>query len=40
MSGHTVILDGPRARANAHRLIDAAPFGSVMNVRAAKRTLE
>lgn len=40
MSGHTIILDSPTARARAHQLIDAAPFGAVMNVRAAKRTVE
>lgn len=40
MSGQTVILEGSGSRATAHRLIDAAPAGSVLNVKAPKRTLD
>lgn len=40
MRGHTVILHGPSARRRAKELIDAAPLGSVMNVRPEKRTLD
>lgn len=38
MTGQTIILSGPMARARAHRLIEAAPDGAVLNVRAANRT--
>jgi len=40
MSGHTVILDGSRARDAARRLIGAAPAGSVVTVRAATRSTD
>ncbi len=40
MSGQTVILDCPSQRALAKRLIDAAPFGAVANVREATRSGE
>lgn len=40
MSGQTVILEGSGSRDVAHRLIDAAPAGSVLNVKAPKRTLD
>lgn len=36
--GHTVILGGNRIA--AHRLIEAAPPGSVMNVKPPRRTLD
>lgn len=36
--GQTVILHGLRARDQAKRLIDAAPDGAILNVRAARRT--
>lgn len=38
MSGQTMILSGPMARARAHRLIEVAPDMAVLNVRAANRT--
>lgn len=40
MSGQTVILEGSGSRGIAHRLIDVAPAGSVLNVKAPKRTLD
>lgn len=40
MTGQTVILHSPRARAEAKRLIDAAPEGAVVNIREARRTLD
>lgn len=40
MQGHTKILDCPRARQEAMRLIMAAPNGSVVTVKAAKRTVD
>jgi len=36
--GQTVVLTGQRARQEAMRLIEVAPAGAVVNVRAAKRT--
>lgn len=36
--GQTVVLTGQRARQEAMRLIEIAPAGAVVNVRAAKRT--
>lgn len=36
--GHTVILG--RDRAQAHRIVDAAPAGSVLNVKPARRTID
>jgi hypothetical protein len=39
-AGQTIILDGPRSRQEAKRLVDLAPLGAVLNVREAKRTLE
>lgn len=38
MTGQTVILSNPVARQRAHKLIEAAPEGSVANVRAPNRT--
>lgn len=40
MTGQTVRLIGPSQRDLAHRLIDAAPQGAVVNVREAKRSLD
>lgn len=40
MVGQTVILAGPRQRATAKRLIDAAPPGAVCNIREGKRTTD
>lgn len=40
MTGQTVILAGSSQRALAHRLIDLAPPGAVVNVREARRTLD
>lgn len=38
MSGQTIVLSNPVARARAHRLIEVAPDGAVLNIREAKRT--
>jgi hypothetical protein len=38
MNGQTIILSNPVARSQAHRLIDLAPHGAVMNVQEARRT--
>ena len=40
MSGQTIILEGSGSRSTAHHLIDCAPAGSVLNVKAPKRTLD
>ena len=40
MSGQTIILAGPSQRALAHRLIDAAGDGFVVNVREPTRNIE
>lgn len=40
MSGQTVRLIGPSQRAFAHKLVDGAPDGAVLNVREATRTIE
>jgi hypothetical protein len=40
MTGHTVILSSDAARDRAHRLVSAAPPGSVVEIRAARRTLD
>lgn len=40
MSGQTIILGSDFARAQAHRLIDAAPQGAVVNVKEATRSLD
>lgn len=40
MSGQTIRLGNPYSRQQAHRLVDAAPDGSVLNIRAANRTTE
>jgi hypothetical protein len=40
MSGQTVQILGDRSRLTAHRLVDAAPFGAVVNVRESRRTGE
>lgn len=40
MSGQTVILHGGRDRRIAHRLVDIAPAGAVLNIAEAKRTLD
>mgnify|MGYP003656978393 CR=1 FL=1 len=39
MTGHVVILSNPDRRAIAHRVIDAAPVGSVVEVSAPQRTV-
>lgn len=39
-NGQTVMLSSLGARAQAKRLIEAAPHGSIVNVREAKRTNE
>lgn len=38
MTGQTVILNSDWKRAQAHRLIDVAPQGAILNIREAKRT--
>lgn len=40
MAGQTTILFGPSQRQFAHRLIDMAPDGAVVNVREATRSIE
>lgn len=40
MSGQTLILYGPRQRAEAKRLIEAAPDNAVVSIRPQKRTIE
>lgn len=40
MTGQTLILSNPVVRQKAHRLIEAAPHGAVLNIREAKRTLD
>ena len=40
MTGQTVILHGPATRSFAKQMIDVAPEGSVVNIRAATRTLD
>ena len=40
MASHTAILHSPSQRAYAHRLVDAAPVGSVVEVSAPKRSVE
>jgi hypothetical protein len=40
MTGQTVILSNRAVRQRAHALIDAAPEGAVVNIRAATRTSE
>lgn len=40
MSGQTIRLGSPFSRVQAHRLIEAAPAGSTVNIRAATRTTE
>jgi len=37
-AGQTIILSGLTQRMRAHRLIDIAPQGAVLNIREAKRT--
>lgn len=37
---YTVRLTGPRQRAYAHRLVDAAPDYAVVTVKAGDRTLD
>lgn len=39
MTGPTVILSSPYRRQQAHRLVEAAPAGSVLEVRPPARTL-
>jgi hypothetical protein len=36
--GQTIVLTGQRARQEAARLIEIAPAGAIVNIRAAKRT--
>lgn len=38
MAGQTIILSNPVARSQAHRLIDVAPHGAVLNIQEARRT--
>lgn len=38
MNGQTIQLFGEASRATAKRLVDAAPYGAVLNIREAKRT--
>ena len=40
MNGQTLILSNPGVRAKAHRLIDLAPDGAVLNLKEAARTLD
>ncbi len=40
MIGQTIRLVGPSQRATAHRLVDVAPQGAVVNIREASRTLD
>lgn len=40
MTGQTVILTSDKARSLAKRLIDAAPFGAILNIRKATRSLD
>lgn len=40
MTGQTVILSTARARETAHRLVDAAPVGAVLNLRPATRSTD
>lgn len=40
MNGQTIILSSPHQRAQAHRLIDRAPHGAVLNIREARRTVD
>ena len=40
MKGQTIILAGEAQKHLAHRLIEAAPIGAVLNIREAKRTLD
>lgn len=40
MTGQTLILETPRARADAKRVIDAAPFGSVVSIKPPARTID
>lgn len=37
-NGQTIILNGDYKRAQAHRLIEMAPYGAILNVKEAKRT--
>jgi len=38
--GHTIILRSDYTRMQAHRLIEQAPQGAVLNIRAARRTVD
>ena len=40
MTGQTIILHGYHARQQAHRLIECAPQGAILNIREARRTLD
>jgi hypothetical protein len=40
MSGQTVILEGSGSRDVAHRIVSAAPAGSILNVKSPKRTVD
>jgi len=40
MTGQTIILNGEYSRSQAHRLIEKAPHGAVLNIREAKRTTD
>jgi len=40
MTGQTIILNGEYNKSQAHRLIEKAPRGAVLNIREAKRTTD
>jgi len=40
MTGQTIILNGEYSKSQAHRLIEKAPRGAVLNIREAKRTTD
>jgi len=40
MQGQTIILRGDSQRQFAHKLVDLAPVGAVLNIKEAKRTLD
>lgn len=40
MSGQTIILNSAFKRSQAHRLIEQAPAGAILNIREAKRTVD
>lgn len=40
MAGQTIILTGPRQRAFAHQLVEAAPVDAVLNIKEGTRNLD